>query len=101
EFIPHITRLGSGIETIVVGLPLKMNATDSKTTEHARRFADTLKQLGNWPVELFDERLTTVQAERSLKEGSFSRKKRAQLVDSVSAVILLQNYLQIRGLQRC
>lgn len=98
-FIAHIKSLGYVIKTIVIGLPLKMSGADSQTTEYARKFAALLKERSEYAVELLDERLTTVQADRSLQEASFSRKRRAALVDSVSAVILLQNYLEVKGLR--
>ncbi|HXF29460.1 MAG TPA: Holliday junction resolvase RuvX [Chlamydiales bacterium] len=85
------------IEEIVLGLPLKMDGTDSPTTTHVRAFYEALKAAVAITVTLFDERLTTLQAERSLKEANFTRKKRAQFVDGVSAVILLQSYLSMKG----
>ena len=88
---------GYVIEEIVVGLPLKMDGSDSKTTTHAREFVTILQEKSAIPVILHDERLTTVQAERSLMEGHFTRKKRARFVDRVSAVLLLQSYLQLRS----
>jgi putative holliday junction resolvase len=88
------------LEVIVIGLPLKLNRTDSQTTEHVRKFAEELQKQIAIPIELFDERLTTVQADRALMEADFSRKKRAQLIDRLSAVILLQNYLDMKGIKR-
>ncbi len=82
------------IGEIVIGLPRNMNGSDSKTTTIVREFSTLLqKALPDIPVRLFDERLSSVQAERMLKEVAFTRKKRAAFVDSVSAVIILQSYL--------
>ncbi len=90
------TEKGCEIEEIVIGLPLKMNGTESTTTEHVRRFAAALKENTIITVHLLDERLTSVQAERMLMDANFTRKKRAQFVDRVSAVILLQCYLDLK-----
>lgn len=84
---------GYEVERIIVGLPLNMNGTDSERTTAARAFAKSLEAKTALPVILFDERLTTVQADRVLREVQFTRKKRASIVDRVSAVILLQTYL--------
>ena len=81
------------IEKIIIGLPLKMNGVDSATTTHVRTFATLLQEAIATPVELFDERLTTVQAERALMDVGFTRRRRSELVDRTSAVILLQSYL--------
>jgi putative holliday junction resolvase len=88
---------GYEVEEIVVGMPLKMNGSDSTITAATRSFIETLKEKINIPVMVLDERLTSVQAERSLMDANFSRKKRAELVDRVSAVILLQCYLDLRA----
>ena len=85
------------IEEVVVGLPLKMNGTDSDTTAFVRQFHEALQQVVGIPVTLFDERLTSIQADRALMEFDFTRKKRAQFVDRMSAVILLQCYLEKRS----
>jgi len=85
------------IEKIVVGLPLKLDGSESDITQHARAFFGLLSQKASCAVELFDERLTSVQADRALQEFDFTRKKRAQFVDRVSASILLQSYLDRRG----
>jgi len=82
------------IEEIVVGLPLKMDGTDSETTTIVRKFAALLQEKGGYPVKLFDERLTTVEAERMLIQANVARKDRAMVLDSLTAIILLQCYLQ-------
>jgi putative Holliday junction resolvase len=84
------------IEEIVIGLPLKMDGKDSETTALVRAFYELLKTAVTVPVQLFDERLTSVQADRALKELQLTRKKRAQFVDRTSAIILLQSYLEKR-----
>lgn len=84
------------IEELVIGLPLLMSGKKGFLADEVNHFVDFLKQAVTFPVILWDERLTSVQAERSLREGTLSRKKRAQKVDSVAAVIILQNYLDFR-----
>lgn len=78
---------------IVVGLPLRLDGTSSEMTDHARSFAKLLGQLASLPVVLWDERLTSAQADRTLRQANLTRKKRAAHVDQVSAAIVLQNYL--------
>lgn len=97
HFIEKLSKeKGYEIDEIVVGLPLKMNGTSSDITDHVKQFAALLQEKVTYTVHLFDERLTSVQAERSLMEGNFTRKKRAQFVDRVSAVLLLQSFLTSR-----
>lgn len=88
------------LETIVVGLPLMMSGKMGMLADEVKHFVDLLRQATTVPVITWDERLTTVQAERSMREGSMSRKKRSKIVDKVAAVIILQNYLDYRHLQQ-
>lgn len=81
------------IEEIVIGLPLLMSGKTGFLADEVKTFVAALKQLTTVPVVTWDERLTSVQAERSLRESSLTRKKRSTLVDTVAAVIILQNYL--------
>lgn len=81
------------IETIVVGLPLMMNGKMSMMSDEVKHFVNLMKQSTSIPIITWDERLSTVQAERSLRESSLTRKKRSKLVDTVSAAIILQSYL--------
>jgi putative Holliday junction resolvase len=81
------------IEEIIVGLPLMMNGRKGLQADEVKHFVDLLSQATSIPVRTWDERLTTVQAERSLRESQMTRKKRAKIVDIVSAAIILQSYL--------
>ncbi|MFA6915812.1 MAG: Holliday junction resolvase RuvX [Parachlamydiales bacterium] len=81
------------IDEIVVGLPLMMNGTIGFLADEVKHFAKLLEEASGRKVIFWDERLTSVQAERTLKEGGMSRKKRTQHVDNVAAVLILQNYL--------
>lgn len=84
------------VETIVVGLPLHMSGEESPISATSRAFAEKLQARTSASVVLFDERLTSVQAERTLIDADFTRKKRKSFVDRVSAAILLQSYLDSR-----
>lgn len=81
------------LEKIVIGMPLMMDGRIGHLADEVRHFITLLQQKISIPIVTWDERLTTVQAERSLRETSLSRKKRAKKVDSISALIILQNYL--------
>jgi putative Holliday junction resolvase len=81
------------IDKIVVGLPLKMSGQDSETTAKARTFAKALEVALSLPVELWDERLTSALVERMLTDSGASRKERAKQSDTLSAVFILQSYL--------
>jgi RNAse H-fold protein YqgF len=78
---------------IVVGLPKNMNGTIGPSGENCIAFAERLRQKLELPVRLWDERLTTVSAERTLLEADVSRNKRKQVIDKMAAAILLQSYL--------
>lgn len=81
------------VEQIVLGLPKNMNGTIGPRGELAMAFAEQLRGVLNIPVHLWDERLTTVSAERALIDADVSRKKRKQVVDKMAACLILQNYL--------
>lgn len=85
------------IREIVVGLPLRLSGADSSSTEKAREFADWLKKEFDLPVHLWDERFTSVEANRVLRESEMSIKKRGEAVDRLSAVLILQAFLQRRS----
>ena len=81
------------VGSIVVGLPKNMNGTIGPSGENCIAFAETLKQTLDLPVRMWDERLTTVSAEKTLLEADVSRRKRKQVIDKMAAAILLQSYL--------
>ncbi|WP_314587233.1 Holliday junction resolvase RuvX [Paenibacillus terrigena] len=94
----ELKRIGEMIEAnevseIVLGLPKNMNGTIGPRGEICMAFAQTLQEAFNLPVHLWDERLSTVSAERTLVEADVSRKKRKQVVDKMAATLILQNYL--------
>lgn len=94
----EVAALASPLAEIVVGLPLMMDGRNGLIADEVRHFTTLLQAaLPHIPIVLWDERLTTAQAERSLREGNLSRKKRSQRVDSVAAVLILQSYLDYRA----
>jgi putative Holliday junction resolvase len=95
ERIRELVR-DNGVEAVVVGLPKNMNGTIGPRGEICMAFAEELRQTLGLPVHLWDERLTTVSAQRTLLEADVSRRKRKQVVDKMAAAILLQNYLDSR-----
>jgi putative Holliday junction resolvase len=88
------------ISKVIVGLPLHLNGSESERSQEARLFAQTLESLLHGiSVQLFDERMTSVQAERALIEANVSRKKRTHTIDGVSSTILLQSFLDFQARQ--
>ncbi len=88
-----------GVSLVVMGNPLHLSGDESRQTGYTREFAERLFRTAGVPVEFRDERLTTVQAERVLREGGIStREKRTESIDRLSAVILLQDYLDAQRL---
>ncbi|MCB1109677.1 MAG: Holliday junction resolvase RuvX [Chlamydiia bacterium] len=81
------------VETIVLGLPLLLSGEDSDTTTRVREFAAILEKKSGLPLILWDERLTSKQIEKLMIEDNVSRKKRTQHLDTLSATLILQNYL--------
>lgn len=80
-------------ETIVVGLPLNMDASKGEMAHEVEAFVDQLRAVSGAHVILSDERLTSAEAERVLIEGNVKRKDRKQLRDGLAAVLILQGYL--------
>lgn len=82
-----------GVTSFVVGYPKNMNNTVGPRAEASERFADLLREEFSLPVELYDERLTTIAAERMLISADVSRKKRKSVIDKMAAVMILQGWL--------
>ena len=78
---------------IIVGDPINMDGSIGPKSQSSRSFIKNLSEELDIPILLWDERLTTVSAERSLLEADISRKKRQQLIDKIAASIILQNFL--------
>ena len=81
------------IDTVVVGLPLKMDGSVGPAAEAATRFAEALQKEVNATVQTFDERLTTAQAERAMLRHDVSRTRRARRRDQMAAQFLLQSFI--------
>lgn len=81
------------IEKIVVGFPKNMNNTVGPRGEASLSYAEKLKELLGLPVVMWDERMTTMAAERVLLEADVSRKKRKKVIDKMAAVMILQGFL--------
>jgi putative Holliday junction resolvase len=81
------------VVTVVLGHPLLMSGVAGERAQDAEKFAERLRAALPCPVVLWDERLTTVQAERALREGNVDGRKRRQVVDAAAAALLLQSWL--------
>ena len=90
----YLTDLG--IEAIVVGLPRKMDGSDGSSAEAVRGFARRLEERSRLPVHLWDERFTSLAAERVLIEAGVRRRARRGAVDRVAAALILQGFLDRR-----
>ncbi len=82
-----------GVEAIVVGLPLTLEGREGASARRARRFAELLEERTGIAVVLWDERMTTLAAERALGEAGVGRRARKGVVDRVAASLLLSSYL--------
>ncbi|TLS53597.1 Holliday junction resolvase RuvX [Paenibacillus antri] len=85
-----------GVTELVVGLPKNMNGTIGPRGELAQAFARDLGETAGLPVTMWDERLTTMSAQRTLIEADVSRKKRKEVIDRMAAALILQNYMDSR-----
>ncbi len=84
------------VEAAVVGLPLNMDGTEGPGARHARAFAAELGRAAGVPVELFDERLSSFEAESRLRDQGFSSRDVRARVDAEAAAIILQGWLDRR-----
>ena len=87
------------VEEIVLGLPKNMNATEGVRAELTREFQDKLERRTGLPVILWDERLTTVAADKTMMESRVRRENRREHVDKIAAALILQGYLDSRRQQ--
>ncbi len=89
--------------TLVIGLPKKLDGTDSLQTEKVYEFKEKMENklrssgMGDITIEYQDERLTTVMAEKVLIEADLSRKRRKEVIDKQAAVLILQSYLDVHS----
>ena len=81
------------VHELVVGMPKNMNGTKGERAEKTEEFVEKMKEVIDLPVTYWDERLSTVMAERQLIAADVSRKKRKGIIDKMAAVVILQGYL--------
>lgn len=93
--LAHLVNLVKTREVglIVIGLPINMDGTSGPRVQKTYEFAEELKQVVKVPLEFYDERLTSMQAERVLLSADVSRAKRKKVIDKLAATIILQDYL--------
>ncbi len=95
EVLRVATERGAG--TIVVGIPRRLDNTASEQTERTLAFIAALQAATALPVQRWDERLTSVQAERVLIEGNVRRRDRKEKIDQLAAQLMLQSYLDAKS----
>jgi putative Holliday junction resolvase len=99
EALARIARERS-VETILMGKPLHMSGREGRQSEYTNDFAVRLQQKTGLPLVHWDERLTTVEAHRVLRSSGIGIEKRARAIDRLSAVILLESYLDSLAILR-
>ncbi len=82
-----------GAERIVIGWPRNMDGTLGPAARRAEAFAEALRRVAGVPVDLWDERLSTVAADRALRDADVKRERRRALRDQIAAALILQSYL--------
>ncbi len=85
------------VEEIVLGMPKNMNATEGERVELTLEFQEKLERRTGLPVHMWDERLTTVAADRAMMEAGIRRENRKDYVDMIAATLILQGYLDLRS----
>ena len=84
------------VAEIVVGYPLRLSGVEGSQAEKIRAFADQLQKRFKLPVHLWDERLSSAEANRLLRESEMSIKRRGEVVDRLAAVLILQSWMEAR-----
>ena len=84
------------VSEIVVGYPLRMSGAEGTQSEKMARFAEDLRKHFELPVHLWDERLTSAEANRVLRDSEMSIKRRGEVVDQLAAVLILQSWMESR-----
>lgn len=88
------------VEEIVLGLPKNMNATEGVRVELTQEFREKLERRTGLPVHMWDERLTTVAADKAMMEAGIRRENRKDYVDMIAATFILQGFLDRRSMQK-
>jgi len=86
------------VKEIVLGNPLRMSGQEGTQSQKVAEFAEELRKRFQLPVHLWDERLTSAEANRLLRENEVSLKRRTQAVDRMAAVLILQSFMQSRSI---
>jgi putative Holliday junction resolvase len=94
--LEHVIR-EHDVTEIVIGLPLRMNGVEGIQAEKMQAFAEEVRRRFKLPVHLWDERLTSAQANRLLRETEMSIKRRGAVVDQMAAVLILQSWMDAKG----
>ncbi|HTY13735.1 MAG TPA: Holliday junction resolvase RuvX [Candidatus Omnitrophota bacterium] len=94
--IKKIMKKFDSVNEIVVGLPKTMSGEIGVSAEKVLKFVEALKSAFKIPIVTWDERLTTVQAQRTLSEAGLSAKKQRKVIDKSAAAYILQNYMDSR-----
>src|SRR5262245_10506558 len=97
--VRHLQRLveENEVQTIIVGKPLHMGGQESRQSQRMKQFATKLSKTLGLPVILWDERLTSFEAEQRLEEAGLNWRERKKHVDKVAAMLILQDYLDSRS----
>jgi putative Holliday junction resolvase len=95
-FLVELCRT-EAVSAIVVGLPMHTDGREGKKAVEARAFGRWVADITKLPVEFFDERFTTIQAERTLLQAGLTHKRRKLRRDRVAAQLMLQGYLEWVG----
>ena len=88
-----------GVEEIVLGLPINMNATEGERAQLTMEFKEKLERRTGLPVIMWDERLTTVAADKAMIEAGIRREHRKEYVDMIAATLILQGYLDKKNMK--
>ncbi len=98
EYIANFCKKNNGSK-IILGYPKNMDGSIGERGKISENFAEKLKELTKLPVILWDERLTTITANKMLVSADVSRKKRKKVVDKIAATLILQNFLDSQGIR--
>ena len=85
------------VKTLLIGRPLHMSGDESRQSEYTREFAERLSTYLKIPVVYWDERLTTAEAQRLMRDSGATLEQRKQAVDQMSAILLLESYLEYQA----
>ena len=88
-----------GVQEVVIGFPKHLDGRPSEEASSYVAFGEKIHEMTGIPVSYWDERLTTIEAERALLEADVRRRRRKQVIDRVAACLILENYLDWRSKQ--